>query len=276
MLNPAAAPAGSAWTKGELQLSPLPGGESPVNDAAAVAFNQHIVLLAAGSDRKPLLRFARVGEPPVEPTVAVTSIVEAPVAAAWKYNLFHLASFVVLALVFVGLFVFRRDSLSRPARAPAGFAVALTLQRVGAWLIDFVPFSFAASLATGAGWIDGFQTLGAWALSPDPSGPPDARVLTWWGLTACGHTLYALVMELITGRTVGKTLLGLRISSEAGTTASKAQIAGRNALRLLELLPQFWIFAALVVLSRNRQRLGDIFARTIVVRRASGSDESES
>jgi uncharacterized RDD family membrane protein YckC len=41
----------------------------------------------------------------------------------------------------------------------------------------------------------------------------------------------------------------------------------RNVLRCLELMPPFWVLGFVVVLSRNRQRVGDIFARTIVVRR---------
>jgi uncharacterized RDD family membrane protein YckC len=77
-----------------------------------------------------------------------------------------------------------------------------------------------------------------------------------------------LVMELLTGRTVGKVLTGTRLLAETGTRPASWQILVRNALRLLELVPQFWILGLLVLLSRNRQRLGDIFARTLVVRRA--------
>ena len=67
-------------------------------------------------------------------------------------------------------------------------------------------------------------------------------------------------------RTIGKVFLGTRVLSENGTRPNAVQIVARNVSRFLELLPPLWVLGFLVVLSRNRQRLGDIFARTVVVR----------
>jgi uncharacterized RDD family membrane protein YckC len=96
---------------------------------------------------------------------------------------------------------------------------------------------------------------------------PETRTMIWWGLTIGTHTTYCLIMELLTRRTAGKALVGTRILSESGEPASAGQIVVRNSVRLLELLPPLWFLAALVIISRNRQRAADIFARTIVVRR---------
>jgi uncharacterized RDD family membrane protein YckC len=58
------------------------------------------------------------------------------------------------------------------------------------------------------------------------------------------------------------------VRTESGLRPRLWQIAVRNLLRYLELMPPYWVLGFVVVLSRNRQRVGDIFARTIVVRRA--------
>ena len=100
--------------------------------------------------------------------------------------------------------------------------------------------------------------------------------MLWWGI-ACGtSTLYALVMELLVQRTVGKLLMGTRVLSERGTAPHVLQTILRNVLRLLELMPPFWLLGFLVVLSRNRQRLGDIFARTLVVRHVKSAGDATS
>ena len=60
----------------------------------------------------------------------------------------------------------------------------------------------------------------------------------------------------------------LHLLSESGTRPTAGQIFARNLSRLPEFMPQFWVFVILVMLSRNHQRMGDIFARTLVIRKA--------
>jgi uncharacterized RDD family membrane protein YckC len=40
----------------------------------------------------------------------------------------------------------------------------------------------------------------------------------------------------------------------------------RNLLRVVELLPPIWILGLVALRSRNRQRIGDALAHTLVVR----------
>lgn len=130
-----------------------------------------------------------------------------------------------------------------------------------------MPFTIAAAGAVGIPWGEGLGTLGRWGILPAPErGLPEQDVLMWWGLSVVGYTTYSLVMELITGRTVGKLLARVRLVSEAGTRPTAGQVLTRNLTRLIEFMPQFWVFVVLVLLSRNRQRMGDIFARTVAVR----------
>jgi hypothetical protein len=75
-------------------------------------------------------------------------------------------------------------------------------------------------------------------------------------------------MELLTRRTVGKVFARVYLLSETGTRPAAWQILVRNLSRLIEFTPQFWFLVVLVLISRNRQRLGDIFARTLAIRLA--------
>jgi uncharacterized RDD family membrane protein YckC len=158
----------------------------------------------------------------------------------------------------------------RPATLPSDAALAFTFQRLAGCLIDMVPFALVLAAALGIDWQTALRELGVWAtwwaVGTNSGKLPGAATLEWWGLTCAAYTVYALVMELLTRRTVGKTLTGMRVLSEAGQPPGAGQIVVRNVVRLLELLPPVWIMAFLVVLSRNRQRLGDILARTVVVR----------
>jgi uncharacterized RDD family membrane protein YckC len=173
--------------------------------------------------------------------------------------------------VFMTLVLFRRGSITRAAALPPGYALAFTTQRVAAWLIDFLPFMLVAAAVVGVSWTESLQHVLGWALNAQAeSALPAAerlRVMLWWGLSAGGYTLYCLVMELITGRTVGKVLLGVRVLSETGRRATLLQVLIRNGSRLLELLPPLWVLGFLALLTRNRQRVGDVFARTVAVRR---------
>jgi len=118
-------------------------------------------------------------------------------------------------------------------------------------------------------WQAALQQLSGWAAGSDMSAGrlPGAKTMAWWALSCGVHTVYGIVMESLTQRTLGKMLVGTRVVSEGAQPVRFGQIVVRNLLRLLELLPPLWLLGFLVVLSRNRQRLGDIFARTIVVRR---------
>ena len=76
---------------------------------------------------------------------------------------------------------------------------------------------------------------------------------------------YYLVMEALTGQTVGKKLMGLRVAAVAGQL-TWGKVALRTILRLVDGLPVFYLvgFIAMMV-SKNRQRLGDLAAGTVVV-----------
>lgn len=79
---------------------------------------------------------------------------------------------------------------------------------------------------------------------------------------------YPAIAEALFGRTVWKALLGLRVESVDGSRISPAQAFVRNLLRIVDVLPGFYGLGGLVVLTFGHgQRIGDLAARTVVVRR---------
>jgi uncharacterized RDD family membrane protein YckC len=78
---------------------------------------------------------------------------------------------------------------------------------------------------------------------------------------------YGMVLEwLWHGQTVGKRLLNLRDMDAQGLSLRFDQVALRNLLRLVDILPAFYLLGGLFMLiSPVYQRLGDLAAGTIVV-----------
>ena len=83
---------------------------------------------------------------------------------------------------------------------------------------------------------------------------------------------YAILLEWRwRGQTIGKRLFGLRVIDVHGLRLQFPQIALRNLLRFLDMLPLFYLVGGLAaVLSRNAQRLGDMAASTVVTRERAG------
>jgi uncharacterized RDD family membrane protein YckC len=69
------------------------------------------------------------------------------------------------------------------------------------------------------------------------------------------------------GQTVGKRLLHLRVLDEQGMRLEFSQIAIRNLLRCIDMLPLLYAVGGIVcAFTKKSQRLGDLAASTIVVR----------
>ena len=91
----------------------------------------------------------------------------------------------------------------------------------------------------------------------------------WWFLVYLALLLlYYFALETLTGQTVGKLLLGVRVQRTDGSRPSAAAIAGRTVLRLIDWLPLLYLvgFIAMMATGTRRQRLGDLAANTAVTR----------
>jgi uncharacterized RDD family membrane protein YckC len=79
---------------------------------------------------------------------------------------------------------------------------------------------------------------------------------------------YGVVLEWYwRGQTLGKRLLRLQVVDEEGLRIRFSQIAIRNLLRFVDMLPGYYLVGGVACLvSRRAQRLGDFAASTVVVR----------
>ncbi len=77
----------------------------------------------------------------------------------------------------------------------------------------------------------------------------------------------ALAEWLWRGQTVGKRLLGLRVVDAGGFRLEPSQVIVRNLMRFVDALPALYFVGGIACLvSRHRQRLGDLAAGTVVIR----------
>jgi len=258
------------WRPATLDLSALPAGVPPKGYDVAFGFNQHAVFLMVDRSDTPYLRYGRVDASPTEVTTSVADVLSGQRGTGQALPWLQGTTLVALVGLLLALFVFRRGAMVAVLTLPEDCALALAAQRLLGLAIDLVPFAAAAAIALGVDWQSALRELGGWASGGGAPGGklPAAGALLWWGASCGTYTVYGLVMELLTRRTVGKVLVGTRLLAETGGAPRPWQIVVRNLLRCVELMPPFWVLGFVVVLSRNRQRVGDIFARTIVVRRA--------
>lgn len=86
-------------------------------------------------------------------------------------------------------------------------------------------------------------------------------------VTSAFPFLYFILLEALwNGRTVGKSLLGLRVRMADGSPLTMRGSLGRNLLRPADFLPFGYFFGLLAVFTNPKsQRIGDLVADTVVV-----------
>lgn len=169
---------------------------------------------------------------------------------------------ILFALAVTGvlfLLLIRPDPKTSAVKLPAELVVQPPLGRLLAVGVDLLIGAAAAVLLLGCRFADVLQ-YPLW--TPDLADA--APCLTMIGVTVAHSTL----SELIWSRTAGKALVGARVAARDGSRPTSAAIAWRNSFKALVLvIPVLAVFA---LMNPNLQGLGDLVARTVVVRRAPG------
>ncbi len=144
-------------------------------------------------------------------------------------------------------------------RTPEGITFALPLAgpvaRLLAWLLDVaIVMGVTSILGTAAGLL-------GW-LAPDVA--VAASTLSFF-VVQFG---YAMITEWSwRGQTIGKRVLSLRVVDVAGHRLQFSQVAIRNLLRAVDILPGLYLVGGVaMLLSKRGQRLGDLAANTAVIR----------
>ncbi len=116
-------------------------------------------------------------------------------------------------------------------------------------------------------------SVGLFELLPGEEEEPQSEWLDWLNAVMVG--LVALVVfgywfcfeMLMHGQTPGKRSLKLRVLRDDGTPATPRDLAIRNFVRLVDILPGCYAVGGLAsLLHRQHKRLGDLAAGTIVVK----------
>jgi uncharacterized RDD family membrane protein YckC len=180
----------------------------------------------------------------------------------------------ILAAILVLVVWRRQESAVHPVILPAEIGVAGPARRGLAALIDLAP---SLAIVTWY-WYEPIQSFSGELMAAQTTEEMEAlvwpRELLWaWMCFVLLYTAYCMLFEMTVFYTPGKRLLGCHILSETLVRPSRLQIGMRNLTRLVELEHhlQIWPFLLVILFTPNRQRVGDLVARTIVVERRRGA-----
>lgn len=122
------------------------------------------------------------------------------------------------------------------------------LARVGAFIVDhFLSLLLAIGLGVGVGlWLNSGGAI---------------YVGVFLGLFG-----YFIVLEGWSGQTLGKRLFGVIVVSRDGSPITFRQSITRNLLRVVDGLLSYAVGLVVMLVTQDRQRIGDLVADTIVVR----------
>jgi len=266
-------------------------GEATLNDTtgtpahglwAALPFGDSIGLLAGARDtadavRKRMKQKSPVGPAPGPSLTAVDlhgDVVLDPVRLdaeprnplAESADLLIMLGVVITSTVLLFSF-WRRDPTINELQLPEGFVVADLMRRGLAGVIDVVPGLMVATSGFGLPWDELYDR---W--------PGRGLGATWGmmlpGIAAIGVVVgHTLVLEMATGRSLGKWATGLRVMTIGGEPPRPRQAATRCVLKTFDLIA--YLLLILPVVSPNRQRLGDMVARTVVVMKSPAMDDAD-
>jgi len=133
------------------------------------------------------------------------------------------------------------------------------LRRGIGFLLDFVFLSIFFFPAT-------YLYSGKWVMGPEEHlwGISDPICLVFMFIISA----YFILMEAYVGWTVGKKILGMRVTDVAGQKIGLSKSLIRNLLRLVDGLPAFSILGIILIASSEQgQRFGDRIAKTYVAKR---------
>jgi uncharacterized RDD family membrane protein YckC len=142
----------------------------------------------------------------------------------------------------------------RPISPVNEIETRVTGRRVVQYIIDAIIYGIIASLIS-------------WALDRGHGGVHALLVVITVVVVVAWYLLYwAAVPHRRNGQTLGMSVMGIRIISADGGTASFVQLAVRSVLLVLFSPLSLLVGIIVMMCSRYRQRTGDHMARTMVVR----------
>ncbi len=105
-------------------------------------------------------------------------------------------------------------------------------------------------------------------MTPDGFSLDGTPALVVLVLTFLASILYFTLTEGAGGQSFGKKIVGIKVVSEDGSSCSIGQAFSRNVLRLVDGIAFYLVGVISVMRSETKQRLGDRFAGTVVIRKS--------
>lgn len=205
------------------------------------------------------------GEAVVEPVVIEALAIRSKAPISQKA--IDALPYVVLALAMLCLFTRRRTSVTIDANLRPNQALVSHGRRLLAFVLDAL-ITAPVTMSVMSGWFEYVGGKGDLEANFKTAMADYGWELFWrWWVALAIYITYCILFEALRGGTPGKLLTGCRVVTEYGKRCCLGAIVVRNVLRCVEFFPRFEFAPTLVlvVLTRNRQRLGDLVARTVVV-----------
>lgn len=246
----------------------------PARSAAAVAMGEIVVARTGGAGGLEFGRSDVEGRSPVrfERLSEVRPATENP--TGWRESASLAAALLVLSLVMWT----RRQQLTTPVALPPGLIPSASWRRLLATFLDFAPAillvtPFALRIAPELS-----QSVDLVSLRERQDDPAlQAKLAPVQYLALLIYGAWCFTWEMLISTTPGKYLFGCRVLSTAGGKPGARQVFVRNLVRvfMVGIGPPGWIITLMmmVMLSRNRQRVGDLLADTIVVEEGTTPEE---
>lgn len=239
-----------AVTLGSLKIEPF----SNDHQWALTAVDNRIALLAALPDEKVFMQAMDLhGSTGVAAVLEQQSIPDLGTGATSQ-----ILVMVVLVVASIILIAFwRRDPNWNQLELPETMSLGDFGSRAAAGVIDFAIAFVGGMLICRVNYAD---IMAHW---PGYTHSSDLKSMIPGAVVIAVFVLHTMIGEFRSGRTMGKKMMGLSVSNLKGETPSAKQLLLRNVLKALELMA----FPLLIVpvMSPNRQRLGDLVARTVVI-----------
>lgn len=195
----------------------------------------------------------------LEPERPLPKLTEIAAAPAWRAAVASvtplLLIFCSLSLVFLGwmLFVERTRILAAGAEATASDRGGLLARSMAYFLDSFVLFSVLMAITETIDPVEDLQD------------PRMLGIVLGWLALEFG---YHFILEWAWGSSLGKWIMGLKVTELDGSKLTFRGALLRNLLRPIDAQVPFGLILGLALILRTRrgQRLGDLAARTVVVR----------
>lgn len=133
---------------------------------------------------------------------------------------------------------------------------ASVLQRIAAWIIDLFILVAIIIVLVGVGIMSTLFTGGF--------GPFSFMMI---GSVFLVMFFYTILLEAYwNGQTVGKKVLGIKVVKENGKKINLKEAFLRNVFRVIDNQFAGVVGLVLIIVTKKKQRIGDIIAKTVVVK----------